>query len=254
MTFRHRLKIYFALVSALFLAGCQAFDSDDSGSVTFCVTAEMVQNLKQIQGNADCETESNPLARAVTPEELQDAFFAISLKGGYTASKTIPAKVGATATFDHIPVGTRLWVEVIVYRTERTDSETTKRTTLYFGKSGTITIKSGGNGQEIQLQHAGAFSISVRIHTAQDEISLSQHADGTKIVLTAKVVSTGGAENFGDGSTTTDGTAFCWYIDGKKQETTDATFTLETDGMSEGTYEIEVAYGDKSAMATVTIE
>lgn len=254
MTFRHRLKIYFALVSALFLAGCQAFDSNSTGSVTFRVTAEMVQQLKQIQGNADCETAPLLSARAVTPEELQNVFFDISLKGGYTDKKSIPAAEGSSAIFSGIPVGTIVWAECVAYRVEKNDDGTIGSTPLFTGKSEATIIKEGENGLTIQMQRAGALSISVVIHPTQDEILLSQRTEGTKIVLTAKVGDADGNPVAESGGTTTDGTAFCWYVDGKKQETTDATFTLETDGMSEGIYEIEVAYGDKSVMATVTIE
>ena len=250
MIFWQRIKFSLILVSLLFLWGCSLGD-DGGGSVTFRVTGEMAQKIAGAAHSRSAVSANSPnaQARSLSAEDAEGLFIDILLKGGFSAARTIPAKEGATAEFDDIPVGKTLYAEAVAYRLGGDTGW--ERTVFYMGKSSSIRIRPGKNTLPLMMQVAQMLSVKVKF-SEQNDLALSCEQDGTKFIFTA-----------GDSTTTASGaeikpvevsSLFVWYVDGTAQEETSGTFTLETDGMNEGEYEIEVARGDKSAAATVTIE
>ena len=256
MVFRHRISL-FVLVSTLFLWGCSLFDEGDKASVTFCVNEEMVEKLRQsvrnetvsglsedshfLQENASVGFVSE--ARVLTPEDFANMFVDIELKGEYSAKRRLPARVGARAVFDDIRIGTRLYAQAVAYREASGGNQ--NRTVYYIGKSAPIRIGRGDNPIFVLMKTAGNFSVKVTIQKEENDLSLSYTREGSTFTF-----------RVGDGSESgnTSENGYVWYLDGSKQEAGGGSFTLETEGMSVGIYEIEVACGEKSAMATVKIE
>ena len=132
---------------AVFIAGCSLFDTlDDKGaSLTFRVTGEMAAKIAGEARSARSADDGG--------SDTDGLFFDIALKGGYSASKTLPVTDVATATFDNIPVGTELWAEGSAYRIEEIDGNQTK-IVLYTGKSDRVTIKDGENTLSLVMKKA----------------------------------------------------------------------------------------------------
>ena len=154
---------------ALFMTGCPLLESDSSGSLTFRVTGEMAA---KIAGEASARSARSLSAEDVsTGSTTEDLYFDIALKGGYSASQTLPVTDGATATFDDIPVGTELWAEGIAYRIEEIDGTQTK-IVLYTGKSDRVMIKDGENTLSLVMKKAETEDVLVKIYisaTGSDE-------------------------------------------------------------------------------------
>ena len=94
-------------VAAAFLtAGCSLFDtleSDSSGSVTFRIDGETAEILRHAQNDKSRHAELVSASRSLSAEDVSTGsttdglYFDIALKGGYTASQTLPVTDGATA-------------------------------------------------------------------------------------------------------------------------------------------------------------
>jgi hypothetical protein len=258
MVFRHRISL-FVLVSTLFLWGCSLFDEGDKASVTFCVNEEMVEKLRQsVRNEAGSglsedshflqEKDSADLvsqARVLTSEDFANMFVDIELKGEYSAKRRLSARAGERVVFDDIRIGTWLYAQAVAYR--EASGENQNRTVYYIGKSDPIKIRRGENHIFILMKSAGNFSVNVTVQKEANDLSLSYTWEGSSVTFTA-------GDGSGAGSAGGKDSGFVWYLDGKKQEASGSSFTLETEGMSKGVYEIEVACGEKSAMATVEIE
>ena len=147
MRFTRKMKaLLFTLSSALlFITGCSLLESDSGGSVTFRIDGVTAEILRHAQNDKSRHAELVSASRSLTAEDVstgsttEGLYFDIALKGGYTASQTLPVTDGATATFDDIPVGTTLWAEGEAYRTE--DGE---KVILYTGTSEKITVRDSG--------------------------------------------------------------------------------------------------------------
>lgn len=159
----------------------------------------------------------------------------LSLKGGFEAEQTFTVKDGESLTFDNIPVGAEIWAEAVAYTI---DSASSEKTILYRGKSDKIIIKEGENPLSLTLKKLYQQKINVTVISADDGIELTQTEEESKITFTAKTDSS---------------QSFIWSIDGEAQPETSGTFVLETSGLSEGTYIIEVVCGRQSAAVSVKI-
>lgn len=79
-------------------------------------------------------------------------FFEMSIKGDYSATKTIAASIGSTLTFEKIPVNKQIYAEARAYKLE---SDNVTQTVLYTGTSNTIIVKNGNNTLAIAMQATG---------------------------------------------------------------------------------------------------
>lgn len=231
------LPVLFGAV--VFVTGCSLFEKDDSASLAFFIDKAMVSKIRETASLT--EISSRSASRALT-DENDEFFLDLSLKGGYEAEKTLPVTEGATATFSDIPVGTSVYVSGVAYRLQ-TEGEKEVKTLYYAGESEKITIHAGDNSVSLRLKKMGSLSVQITVDSSENDIALSYTVDGTDIVFTAT-----GSETLASTS------VYAWYVDGNRQEENTSSFTLTTEGMTAGTYEIGVACGTKSASATIKIE
>ena len=203
--------VFTLFLSMIFLTACSTFEHDSSGSVRFKID------------------------RAITAEEKENLYIDISLKGGYSESKTISLKESTSVNFDGIPIGTELYAEAVAYQLSD-DKES--RTICYSGKSESITIQAGENPIQIKLKSSGTVLITVTIITEVNDISLSYKAEESGYIFTAN----------SDASS-----EYLWYVDGILQSEKSSSFKFTTEDLIEGVYEIEVVSGIKSASASLKI-
>lgn len=228
-------KALFLIVSALFLYGCSLSEAKN-GSVTFRVDGELAEKIAEAAS-------SRSAFRVLTADEAKNLFIDITLKGGYFASRTIPAVDGALVVFNDIPEKTLVYVQAEAYRW---NEEKQRRTILYSGTSAPILIAEGSNFLSLVMKSMGGVSVTINPPAKEGDLAISYERVGTKLIFTLAVAEGESVEIAGTGC--------IWYVDGMAQAEKGGRFTLETNGLAVGTYEIEVVCGDKSAMATVQIE
>ena len=141
MVFRHKIKTHiFTVLAVLALMSCSLFEEGNTGSVTFRINDELAEKIKTSARQR--EVDSKPSFDV--PDNLKDenAYFEISLKGGWQATRTVLVESGTVITFDEIPLGTELYAEAIAYIL---DPVTEEKQILYKGTAEKIIIKEGGN-------------------------------------------------------------------------------------------------------------
>ena len=129
------------LVFCLFF-GCSQPFSGQKTSVSFCIDSTIAKQIKAAGLGAS--------SARTAKDDLQNAYFIVSVKGGYEDTKTAEiSEQGAVINFENIPVGKRIWAEAEVYIIE-----TNQKIVLFEGKSSTATVRPGTNRLEIKLAKA----------------------------------------------------------------------------------------------------
>lgn len=213
------------MISPLFLGSCSLFEDNNLGSLSFSLPSDAFYSLRA------AETES--------------LFLDISLKGEYEASRTLAVTTDMKVVFDRIPVGKKIYVEAVIYRSNPDNSNS--KEVCYAGKSDYIRIGPDDNRINLRLKGAGGLSVKVNIAESQSDLTLSYSKNGALFTFTASL-SNGAAS-----SMIPSGARYIWYLDGEVQEESAASCTIDTSNMTEGIYEIEVVLDDKSAAATIEI-
>ena len=245
--FRNRLKSALAALfaaAALFMTGCPLLESNSSGSLTFRVTGEMAA---KIAGEASARSAARSLSAedVSTGSTTEDLYFDIALKGGYTASQTLPVTDGAAATFGDIPVGTTLYAEGEAY-----EIKDGKKIILYTGTSEKITIQEGVNTLSLKMQNVKQEDPAAETYTVTFETN-----GGSEIE--AQTVTSGEKATEPTTAPTKSGYGFAgWYSDSNltSEFSFDTAITADTklyakwteDPLSVVTAEIhiEINYGD----------
>ena len=96
-----------------------------------------------------------------------------------------------------------------------------------------VNIKFGGTG---------SLGVTVTIQE-QNDLNLICMREGDSFIFSAVFQESSSSEK-----------EYLWFLDGVAQDEKSGTFTLNTEGMNEGTYQITVVCGEISGAATVTIE
>ena len=233
MKFMQKIKSLFILLALVLSTSCTFLEGNDEASVTFTIDRATASKIAKAAS-------SRSAARAPTSEETAGLYLDIALKGDYTASKTIAVAEGSVAQFDTIPVGVELYAEAVAYRVN--DSGDKSRTILYTGKSETIKINPGMNYVELLLDGTGSLGVTVTI-PAQNDLNLTCTTEEDSFIFSAVLQESSSSEK-----------EYLWFVDGVAQDEKSGAFTLNTEGMNVGTYQISVVCEEKSGAATVKIE
>ena len=132
-----------ALISLLFLSCSLLNQSNDTGSLSFTITGDMVKQIK---------SKSLAHSRAVIDEEgggfdnADELFLTVELKGAYIDKKTVAIEEGLMVLFEEIPVGTVVKAEGTAFR-----KENDKNIILYKGETDEITIAEDENALALVL-------------------------------------------------------------------------------------------------------
>ena len=132
-----------ALISLLFLSCSLLNQSNDTGSLSFTITSDMVKQIK---------SKSLAHSRAVIDEEgggfdnADELFLTVELKGAYIDKKTVAIEDGLKVLFEEIPVGTVVKAEGTAFR-----KENDKNIILYKGETDEITIAEDENALALVL-------------------------------------------------------------------------------------------------------
>ena len=153
MVNRKKLVSFAILFLALCFVSCSFFNASETASVSLSVVS----------------SDGNSLARSVIPQALQGKFCEISLKGGYSETKTVLLDENASLSFSAIPVGIRLYAQVNIY--EQTDT-TNEKIILLEGTSDKVLVKAGNNKLSILLKRPGqdAATSSINLSVSLSEI------------------------------------------------------------------------------------
>ena len=223
-----------ALLAAAFLtAGCSLLESDSSGSVTFRIDGATAEILRHAQNDKSRHAELVSASRSLTAEDVstgsttEGLYFDIALKGDYTAKQTLPVTEGATAVFDDIPVGARVYAEATAYKIENDEKQI-----LYTGKSDEITVREGKNTLSLAMKKVTAVKVSVTITVEESsDISVKIDKDETNIDKGIIIYTFTADEGY---------ESYTWKLDGEETYTSENIFTFNTRGATAGTYDISL--------------
>ena len=121
-----------SLIFLLSLFSC-SLKPEQTGSVSFCIDADMVSHLTALKAE-----ESDVPAAEPSAEPADTLFLTVALHGDYEKSQTIPVVAGKSVTFDAIPVGSKVYASVQIYENaEESDGDAA----LYRAVSEEITVQ-----------------------------------------------------------------------------------------------------------------
>lgn len=138
-----------SLIFLLFLFSC-SLKPEQTGSVSFCIDADMVSHLTALKAE-----ESDVPAAEPSAEPADTLFLTVTLHGDYEKSQTIPVVAGKSVTFDAIPVGSKVYASVQIYENaEESDGDAA----LYRAVSEEITVQEGDNTLNLTLSEVYTIS------------------------------------------------------------------------------------------------
>ena len=217
-----------AVLCLSLFASCALSENSRSGNILFVVDGPFVSAV-----------EGKLASRAVNVPDKKMLSAEFTLSGEYEESMTVPLAEGEEVCFEGIPVGLSIVCGCTVYAQE---SEGGRRTVYYAGKSETIKINPGMNYVNIKLGGTGSLGVTVTI-PAQNDLNLTCTTEEDSFIFSAVLQESSSSEK-----------EYLWFVDGVAQDEKSGAFTLNTEGMNVGTYQISVVCEEKSGAATVKIE
>ena len=121
--FRKIAGYLFIFLSAILFFSCTFIHEKKNGKITFS-TSKLLQNS----------------TRSISNISNSD-FIEVSILGDYTETKTINIKEDSPVIFEEIPVDSKVYAEVYIYRL----TPLKKRLDTYYGKSKEIIVQEGDN-------------------------------------------------------------------------------------------------------------
>lgn len=125
----------FLFVICIIFTACSSFNSEEkAGEIVLTVDQAMVKAAEHSARAADIFEPGT--------------YLEVEIKGGYTASQTIPLVLGRKIIFKGIPVETSVHAEAMLYRNQQDGS----KNILYNGTSDSVKISSGENKISLKLK------------------------------------------------------------------------------------------------------
>ena len=142
-----------SLIFLLILFSC-SLKPEQTGSVSFCIDADMVSHLTALKAEESDVPAAEPSAEPAA-DPADTLFLTIALHGDYEKSQTIPVVAGKSVTFDAIPVGSKVYASVQIYENaEESDGDAA----LYRAVSEEITVQEGDNTLNLTLSEVYTIS------------------------------------------------------------------------------------------------
>ena len=147
-------SVFAAIFLLVLLAGC-VNPRTKYGRLSFTIDSAMAARL----------LEKSYTSRAPTEEEISELQLNVELQGDFSDSKTIRLADGETVTFPEIPVGSRVWSKIAVFKVDGGGVHFP----LYQGESEQIVIQQGENTLTVQMENTStSIDIYVRGGNASD--------------------------------------------------------------------------------------